>query len=403
MTQPSDEQLNSRIAAYLRGELTGEEVNLLRSELEQNETFAGQLELLLLGPPPGESEKPEHGGMPIAMQSNIIRRSKLQSRFSVVSITFTTLAAIFLVSVLYGYSNVFFATRWFGPDAHAMIRVTSDVISFTKPGIKVGNSATGSALLTFTSDYELREQVGRGENTVGYYRENWFFAKVSSRYDWSGGQHALPFFFRYPAEGTDLAPQPSSGNGWLTLEKLPEGTVSQLAVSFRHLLTHDEYFAIIKKYDLDTIWFAVDTGVESKLSASNPFLGSGLVFGYAPDALPYGDEDNPGSYTIEDNAEGERRAQTYLREIRYLLDHGRLTEALLRNNAQNPQFKAANLEDRYSYLMKNGVKLYGAVLTGPTKELLKLKQESELDTPLVGSTDWWNWDQQQASGVEYSH
>ncbi|MBW7460326.1 anti-sigma factor C-terminal domain-containing protein, partial [Paenibacillus sepulcri] len=129
----------------------------------------------------------------------------------------------------------------------------------------------------------------------------------------------------------------------------------------------------------------------------------GLVFGYAPDALPYGDEDNPGSYTIEDNAEGERRAQTYLREIRYLLDHGRLTEALLRNNAQNPQFKAANLEDRYSYLMKNGVKLYGAVLTGPTKELLKLKQESELDTPLVGSTDWWNWDQQQASGVEYSH
>ncbi|MBW7455021.1 anti-sigma factor, partial [Paenibacillus sepulcri] len=62
MTQPSDEQLNSRIAAYLRGELTGEEVNLLRSELEQNETFAGQLELLLLGPPPGESEKPEHGG-----------------------------------------------------------------------------------------------------------------------------------------------------------------------------------------------------------------------------------------------------------------------------------------------------------------------------------------------------
>ncbi|GGD86321.1 anti-sigma factor [Paenibacillus nasutitermitis] len=403
MTQPTDEQLNNKLNAYLRGELSEEEIQLLRSELEQNEAFAGQLELLLLGHSPGTSDQhPEAGsGLPVDLQTRIMRRGKWRSRFSVVSATFTTLAAIFVVLILYTYANTFFATRWFGPEAEAIRRVTSDVISFTKPGVIAGNSSTGTTLLTFTSRYELREQIGRNQRSVGYFRENLFFSKVSSRYDWTGGQHTTSFFFQYPKAAADQASQPSSQNGWVTLAKLPEGTVSQLAVSFRHLLTHDEYFAIIDKYDLDTTWFAVDTGVESSLSANHHLLGTGLVFGYAPGVLRYGDD--PGFSSIEVNGEGERRAETYLREIQYLIDHSKLTEALMRNNARDPQVRKLTMEERYNYMKQNGVKLYGAVVTGPTKELLKLKQESEFTVPLVGMTDWWNWDQQQASGVEYSY
>jgi hypothetical protein len=43
------------------------------------------------------------------------------------------------------------------------------------------------------------------------------------------------------------------------------------------------------------------------------------------------------------------------------------------------------------------------VLTGPTKELLKLQGEKDVDAPFVGAIDWWNWDQQSANGLEFSY
>jgi hypothetical protein len=30
------------------------------------------------------------------------------------------------------------------------------------------------------------------------------------------------------------------------------------------------------------------------------------------------------------------------------------------------------------------------------------KREKEMDAPFVGAIDWWNWDQQNANGVEMS-
>ncbi len=62
----------------------------------------------------------------------------------------------------------------------------------------------------------------------------------------------------------------------------------------------------------------------------------------------------------------------------------------------------AKLDERIGYLQKNGVRLYGAVITGPTKELLKLQREPLITDPFVGQTDWWNWDQAEAGGRVYS-
>ena len=35
------------------------------------------------------------------------------------------------------------------------------------------------------------------------------------------------------------------------------------------------------------------------------------------------------------------------------------------------------LEERYNYLQGKGFPVYGAVITGPTKELLKLREEAD--------------------------
>lgn len=49
------------------------------------------------------------------------------------------------------------------------------------------------------------------------------------------------------------------------------------------------------------------------------------------------------------------------------------------------------LQERYDYLKKNGFTVYGAVVTGPVKELLKLKDVKEIRGAQLGEMDYWNW------------
>ncbi|MDC0762433.1 anti-sigma factor C-terminal domain-containing protein [Brevibacillus sp. AG] len=49
------------------------------------------------------------------------------------------------------------------------------------------------------------------------------------------------------------------------------------------------------------------------------------------------------------------------------------------------------------------MRIYRAVLTGPTKELLKLKAEKSITAAFLGKVDWWNWERPAASVTQYSY
>ncbi|WP_371736745.1 anti sigma factor C-terminal domain-containing protein [Brevibacillus sp. HB1.4B] len=49
------------------------------------------------------------------------------------------------------------------------------------------------------------------------------------------------------------------------------------------------------------------------------------------------------------------------------------------------------------------MRIYGAVLTGPTKELLKLKAEKSITAAFLGKKDWWNLEPPAALGTQYSY
>lgn len=344
------------------------------------------------------------GGLPEDVQTRILKRGKWRNRLTTFIVTLITLVLVVLVPIGYTVSNSLFVNRWFAPNIQEAIRVTADIIHFTKPGVTASNSTGENNFFSWDITFRLNEQVGRTERTVGTFRDHFIFTKLTGEFNWKDGQHRMPFNFRFPGEANpEGSGETINSNGWKTLHKLPEGTVAQLAVSLDHLMTHDEYFNLIKKYDVSTVWLAVDTGIEKELSIRNQVLGSGLVFGYAPDALNYGDNGNAASYTIQINGEGKRRAQAYMDEIDYLLNHQKWTNVLFDTIQTDPQVRGVTLEQRFAYLQKNGVKLYGAVLTGPTKELLKLQGEKEVSAPFVGIIDWWNWDQQTANGIEFSY
>jgi hypothetical protein len=400
MSFNQNDALNQKMIAFLNGELSVQEAKQLREEIENNEHYARKIDELMLGHLL-LSEQAESSSLTEETQIRIIRRGKWKSRFSNIYLNLATLAFIGLIVVGYIYSNFIFSVNWFGPKAADIQRVTSDIIQFTKPGVTIGNSSGNSHFLSTASKFELREQVGRSDKTVGYYEESSVFNKLTSKFNWTNGQHTMAFYFHYPAKQGKNPVEPSRTEGWSILKKLPEGTVAQMAVSFNHLMSHDEYFSLIKKYDLITTWLAVDTGVENNLSQRNDLLGSGLVLGYAPRAMDYSGN-GTSTFTIQDNGEADRRTAAYVNELKYLLDHARLTSVLLKHILIDPQLKDITLEQRYQYVKANQVQLYGAIVTGPTKELLKLEQESSFSNAFVGSIDWWNWDQQSV-GTEFNY
>ncbi len=389
MANSHEKNIEQQLLAYLRGELTEEEKAQLRKTLEETDEYADKLEQLLFHDWLEKDEDP-----PVALteekQTLILQKSKWRNRF--VQSIFTVGGMVTLGILLFIVSQVC-NYLWFWPTVKDITRVTEDVVHFTSPAMRMGSGGTNGGLF-FSMDmkYTAEERLGGDSKQVGFVENHVLFNHPQLKFSWNNGVHKNSLYFRYPTAEPN---QPSENTvvpdtGWRVLDKLPEGTVAQLAVSFTRLLTHDEYFAIIRKYDLDTAWFAVDTGQEAA-AKDNP-LGKGSVWGYNPWGVDYGGG-------IEVNGEGERRAQALIAEMEYLSTQKKWAEPMLKDVLH---YSDPKLQQRTDYLKQHGVRLYGVVVTGPTKELLKLKQEPVFAEPYVGEVDWWNWDQHGARGREYS-
>lgn len=394
MTTDKNDKVSQQLQAYVRGELTEDEIQELRDAIEENRELSHKLDKLMFdGLLAADTDLEDITLLSEQKQRHILRKSKWRSRLS--QVFFTTGGITALITLLFLVSQVF-NYLWFWPATQDLQRVMSDVVSFTNPGLRTGSGGTsGGLFFSMKMKYSLEEQVGREEKQAGIMENNVLLFRPQLKYAWNNGFHQNKLYFQYPtaekaanADGIDVHDQ-----GWRTLEKLPEGTVAQIAISFDKLMTHDEFFALIKKYDLETTWLAIATGQE--VSEDRRAFGKGDVWGYDPDShtLDY------GGATIEVNGEGERRAQALIREMEYLVSKKKWAEPMLRDTLFRSDSKLAQ---RVDYLKQHGVRLYGAVLTGPAKELLKVKQEAHFTRPFVGQIDWWNWEQPNASGIEYS-
>ena len=50
------------------------------------------------------------------------------------------------------------------------------------------------------------------------------------------------------------------------------------------------------------------------------------------------------------------------------------------------------LQQQYTYIKDKEFTAYGAVVTGPVKELLKLKELETIQSVQLGEVELWNWD-----------
>ncbi|WJQ84633.1 anti-sigma factor [Brevibacillus brevis] len=384
-----------RLLAYLRGEMAEEDSKQFEEEIAADEEYAQRLERLLLGAEPeaDNAKTKQSETLSAEKQRAIVRRGKWKNRLSNAGFT---IGLPFLAGVVLLILN-----GWVGSLMHEdLFRVAKSMVNFTQPGVSVGGSGSKVGLLYGNISMELRERVGSEDKNAGRFESTNVLWNVNAGPQWTNGVREQKLYFRYPTEGEKEDTMSFTSPAWTTMEKLPEGTVSQLAISFDHFLTYQEYYELVSRHvtssGQDTVWFAVDTGVERKQAEEegNRFLGPGYVWGFAQHELDY------GGAPIRVNGEGDRRMSAYLEEMKYLSEQ----EDLARDIGRSLLFRSdPQITERFNYMQQNGVRIYGAVLTGPTKELLKLKAEKSITAALLGKVDWWNWDRPAASGTHYSY
>ena len=175
---------------------------------------------------------------------------------------------------------------------------------------------------------------------------------------------------------------------------LPEGTVSELAVSFDKNYTLDEVYKIFSGYDVELLWFPVNTGVESGLEDLYISTLNGLWgFPHFGHSLIY-EPGNSGGYSLKVEGDSDKKDAAFIDAMEFLVEHESWAKKAYRGND-----KELLLKQRLDYVKENGVQVYGAVVTGPTKELLRLKEVEEIKFPVLGEVTWWNWQARNYHGT----
>jgi hypothetical protein len=379
-----DEQLKDEFrrkwAAYAKGELAGAELDAFEQELARLEAYQELLQ--------------ENGDAAGAGEENhvrIVRRGKWKARFQtaltalVLVLAFTVAAAI-LTAVYYS---------WGEPDRIDVYRnVIDHTLAVTDPyGYPGGTSTATKLFFGLEATRPLHKVVGQEQFEVGELSVHFLFSLPTRTEKNVYGRISrdVPAFYDPGGEYVGMS-------DWDRLEALPEGTVASAYVSFDRLMETQDVLDAFADKNLDLLWLAVDTGGAADDQHTRSVR---LPLGFPRHPIWHDDdftvteesEQRLGfggkivtrakvSPEYEDNDAGVLQRQ-FMKTLTFLAGHERLVNRITANRLQ--------LAERLEYLERHGIRHYGAVITGPTKELLGLRAEAWVAALKVDEVALWNW------------
>ncbi|MBM7604900.1 hypothetical protein JOC75_002904 [Metabacillus crassostreae] len=248
--------------------------------------------------------------------------------------------------------------------------------------------------LTQKISYPVSQMVGKESKMVGEVNVNKtlfpFFSTKSIDYYQNNLEERYRFFLpEHPETGETLSAEGENGV-WTKLEKIHEGTVAEVSFSTTDFMTAEELVSLLEPFDLDILWAPLYTGEFREFEPSGYGGGGNSISIFDTYGLTGGRE-------TEDDYMSEGKMQNLTEETLEESKKMMLTnmDDLLKNESKSYYENFLGLyflEERYSYLKQNGFQVYGAVVTGPVKELLKLKDVKQLRSPSLGELDYWNWE-----------
>lgn len=246
---------------------------------------------------------------------------------------------------------------------------------------------------TQTFSYHLMKRVGHEEVIVGDVTMKKALINTFSSIEKNhpGKEKLQSFSFSLPENPStgDKLETNSQPELWERLEMLPEGTVGELAFSTDAFMSPEELLEQLHQYDLDILWMPLYTG---EFVNYTPYTWGGDMINYLRIhdiiGLTAGrdhDEQFQGQSRMNILAGDtlEESKQLMLKNMEELLEKNKsYYEGLL---------GLGYLKEKHAYLKKEGFTVYGAVVTGPVKELLKLKDMPSIRAEQLGEVEFWNW------------
>jgi len=384
VSEKMSDEFKDRLDAYEKGELNGEELADFEKELEKLEQYQEHLD---------ERKPPSTIPMIEKKQIRILKRSKWRARFQ----TALTALGIFILVMFVSTILTAIYYSWGEPDrADVFAKVIDYTLAVTEPDGDLGGTSTNvKPFFRAEMERDLKKRVGHETMKVGDLKVNFLFSLMSfPESNYIGNVSQNQPIFSYP--GYDRG-----SSEWGRLEKLAEGTVVSAFISFNKLESTKEVFQILGEKEFDISWFAVDIGNTVKEADRD----SGVILdpiGFPSTPIWHDDDMKLDSREEEkgflfgkviteghsspsyEEGDTDMLHTQFLKTLRFLEKHEKMANKLYGG-------RKLDLEKTIQYLEKNEIKHYGVVITGPTKEILKLKKEKAISTIEVDEVGFWNW------------
>nr|WP_239540936.1 anti sigma factor C-terminal domain-containing protein [Pullulanibacillus pueri] len=315
------------------------------------------------------------------------------------SIIFTVLRVLFIL--FFGYAIYKIVISSYYDSAHKgeeFDRYVTTYIETHETGLQVEKTGVQEAILspflTQKTSLKLYQTVGDRDVVIGKVKATdslmvHTIFNLDLKEDYLNQQSTYDFALPPDLSGKGQVSQKDkvSEGVWSTLNKIDDGHVAQVAFSTKQGMSPEALGKALAPYDLKLLQMPVYSG-ELKTIKDVPFSsgGDGTDQMYyvshltlRPWIVSYDSKNRLSSeYYEEDSQTMKRAAKQLITDVQWLQKNGDYDE-------QKADAK------RLDYLKQHGVKVYGAVVTGPVRELEKLQNNKNFYQFQLGRMENWNW------------
>lgn len=311
--------------------------------------------------------------VPGVNQKKLIKAGKNHALMTNIMISLAVL--LLIVPVLTLSSYLYYAI---GGKANHLIDIATKTIYITEPNMSLEEMKLEEDIGFFTMDiyFDVFKRIGKEDYKAGEYSVR--FALDNPNIPEREMKLERPLPITGDME-TDMLYHPGGAYGktvysdWEVLEHIPDGTVGEIYLSLNQTMRPDEVEKQLGK-NVEVRWVAVDTGLEDK-----NLYDAG--YSVAPIGYPLQVDTTTWSPF---NGREKSNEEVFLDILHFLAKDEKTAEKISRA-------RSLVLKERIPYIEKNGIQTYGVVVTGPTPELRKLKNNDLIRVMKVGEVKLWNW------------
>ncbi|WP_273128655.1 anti-sigma factor [Bacillus weihaiensis] len=367
------EEWKRKLKDYYAGNLSESEASEVEKDLERYEAYQEVIsEEFRLEEQEGETSR-QLNTLPPEKVNKLIKRSIRNARFSLAAYVIMILLLIypFMTVVSYVYYG-------FNQKAEDLIQVAIQTVYVTEPNVSLEEMEIERefGLFTFNVYMDLYKRIGKSDSKLGDWDVEYRFSEAEfpkRNYLTENPPKQIPFHDTKKLYHPKAIRDNPELNDWKTLEKLPEGTVAEVYVSLNELMKTEDVEKVTDEVDVEWRWYAIDTGLEAK--------GESLEGGFLT-PIGYPAQPDPDGWSPYNSREPNE--EQFMESLYFLQKYEQ--QAIDIAHA-----KWLDLDHRITYIEENGLHSYGGVMTGPTKEILKLKDNPAVRTIYIGEVRLWNW------------